>query len=535
MNQNSIKDLKINVWAFKEAQKLLKKINNKIPEKGYVLFETGYGPSGLPHLGTFGEVARTSSVIKAFKALAPHIPVKLFAYSDDLDGLRKVPDNIPNQEMIVKFIGFPLSKIPDPYGQFNSYSEYMNNKLKEFLNDFGFEFEFHSALDHYSSGEYNEILKKTLFHIEEILDVMLPTLGEERRATYNPFLPISRKTGKFSFDGVKSWDKDKGTICFINDLGEEEEISIYDGNCKLQWKIDWAMRWAALDVDYEMHGKDLTPTWAVSSKVCKILGKIPPQQYIYEFFTDEQGGKISKSKGNGVSIEDWLRYGTKESLALFIFDNPHSAKKLFLRLIPKFIDDYAILSKKFEDILRKNDQQEMMNNPIFYMPFKSRKISDEFKIDFSLIMHIVSVCGAGHLNKDLIFGYLKKFQPNISEDETSLISEIIDKAFNFYNDFILPEKKFLELDSEMKSRLKILHDSLEKFFEENPIESLEEEKIQNYFYEIARGIGFDKSNMRNWFLFLYESLFGSKNGPRFGSFIKILGPNKFLDLIKSKL
>jgi lysyl-tRNA synthetase class 1 len=535
-NHDNFKNLKITTWAFKEAQKLLKRLNFVPPEKGYVLFETGYGPSGLPHLGTFAEVARTCAVMKAFKILAPEIPIKLFVFSDDLDGIRKVPSNIPNQEMVSNYIGFPLSKIPDPYEEFDSYAEYMNNKLQEFLNEFGFEFEFKSASKCYFGGEFNEILKKTLDNIEAILDVMLPSLGDERRKTYNPFLPISKKTGRFCFDGVKSWNKEKATITFMNDLDEEEEISIYDGNCKLQWKVDWAGRWAGLEVDYEMHGKDLTPTSVLSSRICKILGKIPPQIYVYEFFTDECNQKISKSKGNGVSIEQWLHYGTKESLALFIFENPGSAKKLFLRLIPKFIDDHILLSKKFEEALQASNLEMQMNNPIFYMPFKSRKISLDFRLDFSLIMNVVSICCSdSKKNSDLIFGYLQKYQKNLNEDERDLVFELIDKAFNFYNDFILPEKKYLELDLNGRCKLQKLHDDLIQFFQENEIEETGDEKIQNHFYEIARSLGYEKSNMKEWFLFLYESLFGEKKGPRFGSFIKILGVKKFLEIIAQKL
>ncbi len=530
---NSLKDKKISSWAFKEAEKLLKKLDNKIPEKGYVLFETGYGPSGLPHLGTFGEVARTSSVIKAFKKLAPQIPVKLFAYSDDLDGLRKIPENIPNKEIIEKYIGFPLSKIPDPFCKFDSYADYMNNKLQEFLNDFGFEFEFHSAKDGYYSGKYNSILSEILAKTDEILSIMQPSLGEERRKTYHPFLPISKKTGKFCFNGVISHDIEKNTIKFINDLDEEEEISIFDGNCKLQWKVDWAMRWMALDVDYEMHGKDITPSSILSQRICKALNRKAPITYAYEFFTDELGQKISKSKGNGVSIDEWLRYGNRESLALFIYDNPHSAKKLFLRIIPKFIDDYINYSKKFYNH-DQNSEVELLNNPIFYMPFEVRKISNNFKIDFNLIMNIVGISTTSNIiDKNLIFEYILKYQDNLSDDEKNLIYELIEKAFNFYSDFILPNKSYLKLNSDDISKLQHLNSSLKNFFLEN--NSRTEEEIQNYFYEIARQIGYDKSNMKEWFIFLYEAIFGNKNGPRFGSFIKILGYKKFCELLESKI
>lgn len=523
--------LKINAWPFKEAQKLLKRLNYKTPSKGYILFETGYGPSGMPHIGTFGEVARTVMVMKALNTIAPHIPLKLFAYSDDLDGLRKVPDNVPNPEKLKEYIGFPLSKIPDPFGKFESYAAYMNNKLKQFLDHFGFEYELHSASTHYNEGKYNEILKKTLQNTEKILQIMLPSLGEERQKNYHPFLPISQKTGQFCFDGVKSYNTEEGTICFINNLGEEENINIYNGNCKLQWKIDWAMRWAALGVDYEMHGKDLTPTAVLSAQICKILGSIPPQLYVYELFTDELGQKISKSKGNGVSIDEWLRYGTEESLALFMYDNPHSSKRLFLRNIPKYIDEYINHAKNFSQLDYTQQPELQFNNPVFYLPVQTRKISTNFKVDFGLITNLASVCNSTDPN--ILIEYVKKYQPNLTTDEEALVSELVNKALNFYQDFIAPNKKYLSTNENHKNQLQQLHTQLQDFFKINQYAS--EEEIQNQFYAIAKNIGYDKSNMKEWFLMLYQILFGQDHGPKFGSFIKIFGKDNFLELIKNQL
>jgi len=326
-----------NAWPFKEAQKLLKSINHKTPKKGYVLFETGYGPSGLPHIGTFGEVARTIFIKNAFNIISK-IPSKLIAFSDDMDGLRKVPDNVPNQKMLSMHMDMPLSKIPDPFEKYNSFAEHNNEKLKSFLDKFNFEYEFKSSTESYLNGDFDETLLKILNNYNEIMEIILPTLGKERRNSYSPFLPICEETNKVLQVPIRNINLDNGTIEYTNN-NKTIRTEVTSGKCKLQWKADWAMRWAALDVNYEMNGKDLTPSFDLSKNIVKKIGGKPPVNMVYELFLDQNGEKISKSKGNGLSIEEWLNYGTEESLALFMYQNPQRAKKLYFDVIPKNVDE----------------------------------------------------------------------------------------------------------------------------------------------------------------------------------------------------
>ena len=524
---------KLIAWPIREAKRILDRIGNKNPEKGYVLFETGYGPSGLPHIGTFQEIARTAMVMNALNILNPEIKTRLFVYSDDLDGLRKVPDNIPNPDMVRENIGKPLSAIPDPYCEHESYAGYMNNQLNTFLKGFGFDYEFQSATENYKAGNYNDMMHLVAVNCEKILAVMRPTLQEERRASYHPILPINPKTGRFIFDGVISCDADNDTITFKDEDGEVQTISIFDGNCKLQWKADWAMRWAALGVDYEMFGKDLQPSTDLSSEICRILGKEPPLPFRYELFVDENGQKISKSKGNGVSIETWLKYGTLESLVLFMYEKPETCKKMYLGLIPKEVDTYIKYAQKYVDHKHPNEDDLILNinNPIFHIPLKKRKITKNFKIDFSLIMNLASCCNPE--NSDVLHGYINRHQEHLTEDEKDLVNELVEKALNFYNDFIKNNKVFPEIDDDSRKKLSTLKESIEKFI--ISCESSSDDEWQNCIYAIGHELGYDKTTMKLWFKFLYENLFGKESGPKFGSFITIYGVENFVKLIDERL
>ncbi len=344
--------LETNAWPFQEARKLLdQRLRGVSPEKGYVVFETGYGPSGLPHIGTFGEVARTTMVRNAFKRLAPDIPTRLFCFSDDMDGLRKVPDNIPNRDMVAKHMEKPLTSVPDPFGTHDSFGHHNNALLQQFLDSFGFEYEFKSATDCYREGLFDQTLLSVLQHYEEITNIILPTLRPERRATYSPFLPVSPKTGRIQQTTVLEHRPNSGTIVFEDEDGTKLEIPVTGGKCKLQWKCDWAMRWAAFDVDYEMSGKDLIDSVKLSSRICRVLGGIPPVNLTYELFLDEKGEKISKSKGNGIAVEDWLKYAPQESLSFFMYQKPKAAKRLYFDVIPKNVDDYLAGLQQFNKMI----------------------------------------------------------------------------------------------------------------------------------------------------------------------------------------
>ena len=254
-------------WPFQEAKKIQK--SKQRESKETIVFETGYGPSGLPHIGTFGEVSRTNMVRFCFEKLTGK-KTKLIAFSDDMDGLRKVPENIPNKEIIENYIDYPLTSVPDPFKKFDSFGEHNNNMLQEFLNKFQLPFDFQSSTLAYKSGLFNETIKKILINYEEIKDVVLPTLGEDRRKTYSPFFPIDKNTGKILQVNIEEINLENSSILYRHE-NKTTETSVLDGKSKLQWKVDWAMRWAAFEVDYEMCGKDLTDSYNLSSKISEIV------------------------------------------------------------------------------------------------------------------------------------------------------------------------------------------------------------------------------------------------------------------------
>ena len=489
-----------NNWAFKEAHSILECTKWKIPEKGYILLETGYGPSGLPHIGTFGEVVRTSMVKQALSYLVPEIPVKIFVISDDMDGLRKVPDNIPNPDMVKEYLDMPLSSIPDPFGKFESYSAYMNNKLKEFLR--GFEYDFKSATECYKSGIYNEMLLKILENYDGVMSVILPTLGDERRETYSPFLPICPETGRVLQVPVRKVNTDNGTIIYENN-GKLLEVPVIDGHCKLQWKPDWGMRWAAFNVDYEMHGKDLIPSAALSSRICKIINNKIPILSRYELFLDEEGHKISKSKGNGISYEEWMRYSVSESLSFYMFHAPHKAKRLYFDVIPKATDDYLSSLCNYEN----QSSEDKLTNPVWLIHNGDvPKCDIPSGITFSLLLNLASACNSE--NESILWGFLKKYAD--VDEENLLLSHLVKRAINYYNDFILLNKKYHIPSSEEFSALRDLAVELEK------IGDVTVNEYQTLAFDIGKKHNF--VNLREWFQLIYKALLGQEQGPRIGSF-----------------
>ena len=395
-------------WPFEEARKLVKRFSKHEPEKGYVLFQTGYGPSGLPHIGTFGEVARTTMVRRAFEALSD-IPTKLLCFSDDMDGFRKVPTNVPNQEMLAGELNLPLTVVKDPFGCHDSFGGHNNAKLQEFLDDFGFEYEFASSTEYYRSGRFDEMLLTALARFDKIQEIMLPTLREERRATYSPFLPVSPKTGHVLQVPTLEVNVAKGTIVYEEPDGERVEVPVTGGNVKMQWKPDWAMRWAALGVDYEMSGKDLIDSVTQAKKICRALGKPEPETLTYELFNDDQGQKISKSKGNGLSMEDWLTYAEPDSLSLFMYQKPKTAKRLFFDVIPKTVDEYHQHLRAFDG----QDLKERLNNPVWHMHLGQPPESD-MVVPFSMLLNLASASSAE--SKDQMWGFIRKYAPEATAE-----------------------------------------------------------------------------------------------------------------------
>ena len=514
MTENNLK-----LWPFIEAKKLLKRFENS--KKNECIFQTGYGPSGLPHIGTFGEVFRTTMVIKAFKYLT-NIPTKLFVFSDDMDGLRKVPQNIPNQNLIKENLEKPLSSIPDPFGKFKSFSEHNNNMLINFLNEFDFDFEFKSATEHYKSGNFNIGLEAIFENYEKIVNIILPTLGKDRRETYSPFLPICKSTGKVLQVKIKELDKKQKKIIFHNPNTKlDEECSIFNGECKLQWKVDWAMRWYVLGVDYEMNGKDLIESYLLSNKINKTIGGLSPVNYTYELFLDEKGEKISKSIGNGISVEDWLRFSNKKSLELFMFQNPNRAKRLFFDVIPKTTDELLKLKNDYDNLVK--DQK--LNSPIWFIDEQNEEKTPD-KISFNMILNLASVCNAE--SSEILWGFIENYYPNIDKDENKLLNQLLEYGVVFYKEFILPNKKYRDPTDKEKEGFKRLIQILK---ESSPNDEAEE--IQTKIYEIGMSLKFE--NLKDWFSAFYQVVLGQGQGPRLGSFIKFYGIKKTIILLEEKV
>ncbi len=513
-------------WPFEEALRIYQKINGKTPSKGYVLFETGYGPSGLPHIGTFGEVVRTSMVRMAFSLIAPEIPTKLFCVSDDIDGLRKVPDNIPNQDLIRTNLGKPLTLIPDPFGTHQSYGHHMNARLRSFLDSFGFEYEFISATQKYQNGDFDETMLQVLEKYQELMELMIPTLGQERQETYSPFMPIDQESGIVVDKGVKSIDKKKATVIYIAPNGKEKEISVVKGGCKLQWKIDFGARWKSLDVDYEIYGKDHQPNEKIYRRVCEILGGVPPVNYTYEMFLSDKGEKISKSKGNGIAVEDWLKYAPAQSLSLFMYQKPRTAKRLYFDVIPKAMDEYLSFSQSFET----QTPEQQIENPVFFINnIDNSQLPINFNLSYSLLLNLACACNPE--NDQVLWGFISKYQAGLTPQNSPLLAQMVDKAINYYNDFIKKNKKYRNASESEKSALLELATELKKV---DLAKQNDANELQNLVFQIGKNHGYEK-NMREWFLSLYQILLGQDQGPRMGSFIALFGVDNFVKLVEGRV
>jgi lysyl-tRNA synthetase, class I len=488
-----------------------------------VVLETGYGPSGLPHLGTFGEVARTTMVRMAFRALTDDaIPTRLIAFSDDMDGLRKAAPNLPNQEMLAEDLGKPLTVVRDPFGTHDSFGAHNNARLCAFLDGFGFDYEFVSSTDCYRGGRFDETLLTALARFDAIQKIMLPSLGEERRATYSPFLPISPKTGKVLQVPTLERHVERGTIVFRDENGELTEVPVTGGGVKMQWRPDWAMRWTALGVDYEMSGKDLIDSVKLSNQVCKVLGGAPPEGFNYELFMDENNQKISKTKGNGLTMEDWLRYGAPESLSYYMFQSPKSAKKLYFDVIPKATDEYL----QQLDAYQKQEPAKQLDNPVWHV-HSGRPPQHGSPVSFSLMLNLVSAANAS--DKAILWGFLSRYIPGATPDSQPLLDRLADFAINYYEDFVKPTKAFRAADDKERAAILDLAARLKAL----PAGCQDAELIQNEVFAVGKDHGFDP--LRAWFQALYEVLLGQSQGPRFGSFAAIFGLDRTIALIEEKL
>ncbi len=531
-------------WPFEEARKLVDRI--KQTGKKEVLFETGYGPSGLPHIGTFGEVARTTMVRQAFRVLTGDtIPTRLIAFSDDMDGLRKVPDNVPNKELLEKNLGKPLTEVPDPFGTHDSFGRHNNARLRAFLDAFGFEYEFRSATDCYRAGQFDATLLKVLERYDEVMAVMLPSLREERQQSYSPFLPIHPKTRIVMQVPIDEIKHDAGTIIWRDpDTGERFETPVTGGHAKLQWKPDWAMRWVALGVDYEMAGKDLIDSVKLSGRIAKVLGARQPEGFNYELFLDENGQKISKSKGNGLTIEDWLSYGMPESLALFMYNKPREAKRLHFDVIPRHIDDYLTFLEKYHG----QDDKQRLVNPVWHIhngnpPAPEVLVAEGSErattLTFSMLMNLVSV--ANTEEPAVLWGFIRRYAPDVSAETHPRLNQMVGYAIRYYRDFLRPAKNYRPASDEERGALEQLAAALKPHEGSN-----DAEELQNIVYEIGRSHFPDLSGKskspdgrpgvsQTWFSTLYQILLGEARGPRFGSFVALYGVTETCALIAKAL
>src|SRR6187397_2866236 len=522
-----------NAWPFEEAKKLVARLKRK--PKDEVIFETGYGPSGLPHIGTFGEVARTTMVRHAFRVLTDDkIKTRLIAFSDDMDGLRKVPDNVPNKEMLSQYLGKPLTKVPDPFGTHPSFGQHNNARLRAFLDRFGFDYEFLSSTDCYLSGRFDAALLTVLERFDTIMGIMLPSLREERAQTYSPFLPISPRTGVVLQVPIVAHDAKAGTITYEDpDTKETVTTLVTGGRTKLQWKPDWAMRWVALGIDYEMAGKDLIDSVKLSGEICRALGAPPPEGFNYELFLDEKGQKISKSKGNGLTIDEWLRYANPESLSLFMYRDPKAAKRLYFDVIPRTVDEYH----QFLDGYGRQDARQRLSNPVWHIHSGDPPKID-MPISFAMLLTLVSSSNAE--NAETLWGFIGRYRPGVSPQTHPKLDAMVGYAINYYRDFVAPTKKFREPTDSERVALQDLRDALS-----NMPAGASAEDIQNVVYEIGRrepfldpvkkgkdgrpGVSLD------WFNMLYQVLLGQEKGPRFGSFVAVYGVPNAIAMIDGAL
>jgi lysyl-tRNA synthetase class 1 len=525
-----------NAWPFEEARKIVDRLKRRPVD--VVVFETGYGPSGLPHIGTFGEVARTTMVRHAFHVLTDdRIATRLIAFSDDMDALRKVPDNVPNREMLAAHLGRPLTRVPDPFtNEHPSFGAANNARLRAFLDRFGFDYEFMSSTETYLAGRFDATLIRMLEAYDQVMAIILPTLGPERRATYSPFLPISPRSGIVLQVPMVARNSAKGTVTYVDpDTGERVETTVTGGAVKCQWKADWALRWVALGVDYEMAGKDLIDSVKLSGEICRALGATKPEGFNYELFLDEHGQKISKSKGNGLTIDEWLRYADPESLSLFMYREPKAAKRLYFDVIPRNVDDY----RQHLEAYRRQDERQRLANPVWHI-HAGDPPEPEFSISFAMLLNLVSASNAE--NAETLWGFIGRYWPGVTPQTHPRLDALVGYAIHYFRDFVLPAKRFREPTEAERAALMDLRDALAQL----PAGSTAEH-IQDVIYEIGRREPFldhkGKAKTKDgkpgvsleWFNMLYQVLLGQEKGPRFGSFVAVYGIDNTVAMIDGAL
>jgi len=507
-------------WPFEEARRLLKRFDGGTPQKGYVLFETGYGPSGLPHIGTFGEVARTTMIRRAFEEISD-IPTRLICFSDDVDGMRKVPGNVPNPEKLAQHLQRPLTSVPDPFGEYESFGHHNNAMLRRFLDTFGFQYDFISATEFYRDGKFDEILLRAAERYDALMEVMLASLREERQQTYSIFLPIHPVTGRVMYVPIKKVDAKAGTITFDDEDGTEMTLPVTGGHVKLQWKPDFGARWAALDVDFEMYGKDHSTNTPIYDRICEILGGRKPEHFTYELFLDQNGEKISKSKGNGLTIDEWLSYASPESLSYFMYLKPKTAKRMYFDVIPKAVDEYHQQLRAYVD----QDATARVNNPVWHIHGGTPPVSN-MVVPFSMLLNLASVASAK--DKAGLWGFIQRYAPDTSPETHPDLDAAAGFALKYFDDFVAPERQFRAADQKERTALEYLVARLKVWDGGQDADAL-----QTMVFAVGKEHGFEP--LRDWFKALYEVLLGASQGPRFGGFIALYGVDETIALIEKAL
>ncbi|WP_045386971.1 lysine--tRNA ligase [Falsirhodobacter sp. alg1] len=519
---STLRDAAMNskAWPFEEARRILKRVGGKTPAKGYVLFETGYGPSGLPHIGTFGEVARTTMIRRAFETICD-IPTRLVCFSDDMDGMRKVPENVPMQEMMQENLQRPLTVVPDPFGTHASFGDHNNAMLRRFLDTFGFEYEFISASEFYKSGKFDEILLRAVERYDDVMKVMLASLREERSQTYSIFLPISPTTGRVLYVPIREVNAKDGTITFDDEDGTETTLPVTGGNVKLQWKPDFGARWAGLDVDFEMYGKDHAANTPIYDKICEILGGKRPEHFIYELFLDQNGEKISKSKGNGLTIDEWLTYASTESLSYFMYGKPKTAKRMHFDVIPKAVDEYHQQLRAYAT----QDEAKRVDNPVWHI-HNGNPPESKMVVPFAMLLNLASVASA--TDKSVLWGFIQQYAPDASPEGNPDLDAAAEFAVRYFNDFVAPTRVFRLPNDQERGAIEDLLARLRVWDG-----GLDGDALQTMVFAVGKEHGFEP--LRDWFKALYEVLLGASEGPRFGGFIALYGIEETVSLIEKGL
>ncbi|MDG1118977.1 MAG: lysine--tRNA ligase [Flavimaricola sp.] len=507
-------------WPFEEARALLKRYAKAPPAKGHVLFETGYGPSGLPHIGTFGEVLRTTMIRRAFELISD-IPTRLICFSDDLDGMRKIPDNVPNRDMLMQHVQKPLTSVPDPFGEYPSFGDHNNAMLRRFLDTFGFDYEFYSATEFYGSGRFDPTLRLAAERYDDIMAIMLASLREERQQTYSCFLPIHPETGRVLYVPMKEVNAKDGTITFDDETGREWTLPVTGGNVKLQWKPDFGARWAALGVDFEMYGKDHSTNTPIYDGICEVLGGKKPNHFSYELFLDENGQKISKSKGNGLTIDEWLSYAATESLSYFMFLKPKTAKRMHFDVIPKMVDEYQQQLRAYAG----QDATQRLANPVFHIHGHNVPTSD-MVVPFAMLLNLASVSGAE--DKATLWGFIQRYAPEAAPESHPGLDAAAGFAVRYYQDFVKPGKTYRAPSDKERAAMADLLGRLKAWDG-----GVDADALQSMVFAVGKAHEFDP--LRDWFKALYEVLLGASEGPRFGGFIALYGVDESIKLIESGL